>query len=87
VVFALDIVAWDLFLGVALLLASPVLRGWPSMLLAVSGVLCLAGITGAVTGDMNVRDIGIVGYAVVLPVALLLQGRRFASTVPPETTP
>jgi hypothetical protein len=36
---------------------------------------------------MNVRDIGIVGYAVVLPVALLLQGRRFASTVPPEATP
>ncbi len=35
--------------------------------------------------DMNVRDIEIVGYAVVLPVALLLQGRRFASTVPPET--
>ena len=87
VVFALDIVAWDLFLGVALLLAAPVLRGWPSWLLAVSGVLCLAGITGAVTGDMNVRDIGIVGYAVVLPVALLLQGRRFAKTVPPGTAP
>ena len=29
VVFALDIVAWDLFLGVALLLAAAVLRGWP----------------------------------------------------------
>jgi hypothetical protein len=84
VVFALDIVAWDLFLGVGLLLAAPVLHGWPSRLLAASGVLCLAGITGAVTGDMNVRDIGIVGYAVVLPIALLLQGRRFASTVPSE---
>jgi hypothetical protein len=87
VVFALDIVAWDLFLGVALLLAAPVLRGWPSGLLAVSGVLCLAGITGAVTGDMNVRDIGIVGYAVTLPIALLLQGRRFAKALPPETAP
>jgi len=36
---------------------------------------------------MNVRDIGIVGYAFVLPVALLLQGRRFAKTVPPATAP
>lgn len=87
VVFALDIVAWDLFLGVALLLAAPVLRGWPSRLLTISGVLCLAGITGAVLGDMNVRDIGIVGYAVVLPIALLLQGRRFARTALPELAP
>lgn len=82
VVFALDIVAWDLFLGVALLLAAPVLDGWPSRLLALGGVLCLGGITGAVIGDMSVRDIGIVGYAVVLPVALLLQGRRFAAAFP-----
>ena len=60
-------------------------RFWTADILAISGALCLTGITGAVTGDMNVRDIGIVGYAVVLPVALPLQGRRFATTVPPET--
>lgn len=87
VVFALDIVAWDLFLGMGILLAAPVLYGWPSRLLVLSGVLCLAGITGAVTGDMNVRDIGIVGYAVVLPVALLLQGRRFGQGFPAEEIP
>ncbi len=77
VVYALDIVAWDLFLGVGSLLAASVLQGWPARLLILSGLMCLGGITGAVTGDMNVRDIGIVGYAVVLPVALLLQGRWF----------
>jgi hypothetical protein len=65
---------------------------WPSMIYALdiaawdfcgailSGVLCLAGLTGAVLGNMNFRNIGIVGYAVVLPVVMLLMGRLFWRT-------
>jgi hypothetical protein len=79
-IYALDIAAWDFCLGVALLLAAPVLRGWPARGLVVGGVLCLGGLLGAVLGDMNVRNIGILGYAVILPIVLVLVGRLFSST-------
>jgi hypothetical protein len=79
-IYALDIAAWDFCLGVALLLAAPVLSGWPARGLMVSGVLCLGGLLGAVLGDMNVRYIGILGYAVVLPLVLVMVGRLFFST-------
>jgi hypothetical protein len=79
-IYALDIASWDFCLGVALLLAAPVLSGWPARGLLVSGVLCLGGLLGAVLGDMNVRYIGVAGYAVVLPLVLVLVGRLFFST-------
>jgi hypothetical protein len=83
-VYALDIAAWDLCLGVALLLAAatfvgPGLTLWVKRGLVLSGVLCLGGLLGAAVGNMQVRNIGVVGYALVLPVALLLMGRVFAA--------
>jgi ATP/ADP translocase len=42
--------------------------------------LCVGGLLGAVLGNMNVRNIGIVGYAFVLPVVMLLMGQLFAAT-------
>lgn len=82
-VYALDIASWDFFLGSALLLAAPVFAGpgllrWVRWGLVLSGSLCLAGILGAVLGNMQVRNIGIVGYALVLPIALVAMGRVFA---------
>jgi len=87
VVYALDIAAWDLCLGAALLLAAPVFAPGPRSGpvrrgLVVSGVLCLAGLLGVLLNNMNVRNIGIVGYAVVLPIVMLLMGRLFADTRP-----
>jgi hypothetical protein len=86
-IYALDIAAWDLCLGVALLLAAPVFRPGPRSGpvrrgLVVSGALCLAGLLGVFLNNMSVRNIGIVGYAVVLPVVMLLMGRLFAGTRP-----
>ncbi|MFH2053433.1 MAG: hypothetical protein ABIK96_13290 [bacterium] len=78
VVYALDILGWDVFFPVAMLFAAPVFGGsrladgirW---LMIVSGVLALAGLSGVVTGDMQLRNIGIVGYlGVFLIVACLL---------------
>lgn len=85
VVFALDITSWDFCLGSALLLAAWVFTGpgLPTIVrrgLQLSGALCLFGLVGAATNDMGVRDIGIVGYAVVLPVVLLVMARLFATT-------
>jgi hypothetical protein len=46
----------------------------------VSGVLALAGISGAVVGDMQVRMIGVVGYAGLFPVVALLLAILFRRT-------
>ena len=90
-VFALDIASWDFFLGFALLLAAAVFTGpgLPELVrrgLQLSGALCLFGLVGAATGNMGLRDIGIVGYGVILPVVLLAMARLFAAT-PVQGTP
>lgn len=85
VVYALDIASWDFCLGLALVLAAPAVSGgrlasWVRWGMLLSGLLCLAGLMGAVTGNMvQVRNIGIVGYAVILPVVMLLMGRMFSA--------
>jgi hypothetical protein len=45
------------------------------------------GLVGAAMNNMAVRDIGIVGYAVVLPVVLLVMARLFAATPAQEEHP
>jgi hypothetical protein len=92
VIYALDVAAWDLFLGAALVLAGLSFSGpGPSALvrrgLLLSGALCLAGLLGAALGDMHVRNIGIVGYALVLPVVALLMARAFSVTPPDRDDP
>ncbi len=85
VAFALDIAAWDFFLGFGLILAAsafigPGMPGRVRRGLWLSGVVCLVGLAGAVTGNMGLRDIGIAGYAVILPLVLLMMARVFAET-------
>ncbi len=78
VVYALDILAWDVFFALSMLFAAPVFRGgrlagWIRWLMIASGALALAGLSGVLTGDMQLRNIGIIGYVgVFLPVAALL---------------
>jgi hypothetical protein len=78
VAYALDILGWDFFFPLSMLFAAPVFRGrrlanWIRVLMIASAVLALAGLSGVVTGDMRLRNIGIVGYVgVFLVVAVLL---------------
>src|SRR5215203_558174 len=78
VAYALDILGWDVFFALSMLFAAPVFRGsrlaaWIRVLMIASGVIALAGLSGVVVGDMQVRNIGIVGYVgVFLIVAALL---------------
>jgi hypothetical protein len=74
--YALELLAWDVFLGLALLFAAAVfvgagVRAVARWSLAAAGALCLLGTIGPVTGDMTVQRIGILGYGVGLPVASL----------------
>jgi hypothetical protein len=76
--YALDILAWDFFFALAMLFAAPAFRG--TRLAAVirgtmtaSGLLALAGLWGVAARDMQLRNVGIVGYVgVFLVVAVLL---------------
>ena len=82
VVYALDILAWDFFFPLAVLSAAPVFGGSRlatriRVLMITSGTLALAGLGGAIVGDMQLRNIGIIGYAVVFPVVALLLTRLF----------
>ncbi len=55
------------------------------MLMIASGVLALAGLSGVVVGDMQVRNIGIVGYVGVFPVVAALLAVLFYRAPPLET--
>jgi repressor of nif and glnA expression len=55
------------------------------MNLPLSGVLALGGISGTVLGDMQLRMIGVVGYAGLFPVAALLLAILFRRTGPVVT--
>lgn len=85
VAYALDILAWDWFFALSMLFAAPVFKGGRleiavRILMIVSGVLSLAGLIGVPLADMQVRNIGIIGYAVAAPVGFLLLAIVFGRT-------
>jgi hypothetical protein len=88
VAYALDILAWDWFLGLAMLLAVPVFLGKGRLLgslralLVLGGALSLAGVVGPALGNIDLRWIGQVGYEVVFPVVCLLIALVFMRTAP-----
>jgi hypothetical protein len=87
VFYAVDIVAWDVFLGLSLLFAAPVFRNardaWARRGLFIAGVLCLVGLVGPAVDNLAWRGLGILGYAVVLPLTCLAIRRAFSR---PEIT-
>jgi hypothetical protein len=87
IAYALDILAWDVFFPLAVLSTAPVFSGSRlarsiRALMIVSGVLALGGLSGAIVGDMRLRNIGIAGYAGVFPVAALVMAILFYRTTP-----
>ena len=85
VAYTLDILAWDWFFALSMLFAAPVfgvgrLEQTVRILMIVSGVLSLAGLIGVPLANMQIRNIGIIGYGVVAPVVFLLLGIVFGRT-------
>lgn len=81
-VYALDILAWDVFFPLMAFAAAFAFTGWRldrwiRWLLVVSGGLAVIGLLGVVTGDMQIRNIGIVGYVGVFLPAVILMALRF----------
>ncbi len=80
--YALDILAWDIFFPLGALCAAPAVRGAglaraARVLLVVSAVLALVGLLGVPLANMQVRNIGIIGYAVLFPIAAALLAALF----------
>ena len=86
VVYSLDILGWDIFFALSMLFAAPAFNGsrlavWVRGTMIASGVLALAGLIGVALGNMQVRNIGILGYVgVFLIVCVLLAGLFYRAT-------
>jgi hypothetical protein len=90
--FALDLLAWDLFLGLSLLCAAPIFKGDRlqaaiRIILMLDGILCIGGTLGPALGDLRFQFLGITGYAGVFPLACLLLAILFGRAVPNQTVP
>jgi hypothetical protein len=75
--YALELLAWDILLGLSLLFAAFALAGSGLEAFVRSGMflvsfLCLAGVSGPTLADMRFQFIAVLGYAVVLPIVFLL---------------
>jgi len=80
--YSLDILAWDVFFAITMLFTAKVFKGERlsrliRILLIISGILSLLGLIGVPLENMQIRMIGVIGYAVVSPFAFLLIGIFF----------
>lgn len=87
-VFAVEYLAWDVLVGLTMLLSGASLGDDPARrgargVLALGGSCCVAGVMGPLTGRMMLQNIAVFGYAVLLPLAAYLSLRVFRS-VPPS---
>ena len=83
--FALEYLAWDLLIGLTLVVASSIFLGTRTsrpagLALLSSGLLCMAGLVGPLSGFMFLQNIAVVGYAIVLPFAAALVASVFRRT-------
>jgi hypothetical protein len=75
------------FFPLSVLSAAPVLNGSRlaiaiRALMIVSGALALGGLSGVIVGNMQLRNIGIVGYAGLFPLVALLLAILFYRATP-----
>jgi peptidoglycan/LPS O-acetylase OafA/YrhL len=81
--YAVDIVAWDVFFGLAVLFAVPAFArdSAPRVRagLIATGSLCLIGLVGPFANALGWRAIGIFGYTIVFALTCLPLSREFSS--------
>jgi len=79
--YALDILAWDFFFALAALFAAMALRHenrhrTAGRLFLAAALLAFVGLAGIPLENMNIRNVGIIGYVVLFPVAAVLVAQR-----------
>jgi hypothetical protein len=79
VLYGVDIVAWDIFFALALLFAAPVFHAAGQVAvrngLLIAGAMCVAGIIGPAVNHIALRQIGIIGYAIIWPIVCVRSAR------------
>ncbi len=85
VLYSLDILAWDWFFALSMFFAARVfkrnrLEKTIRVLMIICGLLSLAGLIGVPLKNMQVRNIGIIGYGVIGPFVFLLVGKVLRQT-------
>lgn len=88
--YAIELFAWDLLLGLALLFAAQALphtRAARRLTLGLraTGALCVAGLIGPLVGNMRLQLVGVAGYAVLLPLVAWMLARWFSGTATGES--
>ncbi len=83
IAYALDVLAWDWFYGLSVLFGAIQFRQSGlekiiKIIMLISGIFSLIGLGGLPTGNMQIRNIGILGYAIFGPIAFLLIGVRLS---------
>ena len=87
IAYTTDVLAWDGFFGLSALFAAPLFRGDRlrssiRFLLAASGILSIIGLIGLPFDDMLLRMIGLLGHAVLFPLAVTLLAVLFYRSPP-----
>ncbi|MCX6179719.1 MAG: hypothetical protein NT163_10230 [Chlorobiales bacterium] len=87
VVYVTDVLAWDGLFGLSALFAAPLFRGDRlrssiRFLLVASGVLSIIGMIGMPFDDLSLRMMGLLGHAVIFPVAVMLLAVLFYRSPP-----
>jgi hypothetical protein len=86
VLYGVDIVAWDIFFGLALLFAAPVFHASGHVAvrngMLIAGAMSVLGIIGPAVNHIALRQIGIVGYAIVWPIVCVPLSRAFRQGEP-----
>lgn len=90
--YAIELFAWDLLLGLALLCAGSALPRTASAGrlvtgLRLTGALCVAGLVGPLVGNMRLQLVGVFGYAICLPVVAWMLAGWFSATAPNASAP
>src|SRR5262249_117366 len=77
VALGLDLLAWDLFLGLSFVFAARTFSGRTRILMTACGSLCLAGFLGPASGHLKLQFLAIAGYGFVLPIACVSAALHF----------
>lgn len=73
ILYAVELLAWHLFFGLAVFFAAFAFKGpgkerTVKKGLLITGLLCIIGLIGPLTGDLIWRLIGIIGYGILFPI-------------------
>jgi hypothetical protein len=79
--YGVDTVAWNIFFGLALLFTAPVFHASGHRAvrngMLIAGAMSVVGIIGPALDHIALREIGIIGYAIVWPIVCLPLARAF----------